>query len=138
MPFSMKTIPGVLVACALFAFASAAQAEDKPRNAAEDQRNLISGICTTQLTDLGASGCTCLAERALTELDENQRAYLILSVVQPDAAEKMPIAKSKDELAAIFNFLGTAHTACGKPGAAPAQNGAATPEQPAAGQPTQQ
>jgi hypothetical protein len=122
----------------MLACTASASAEGTARNSAEDQRNLISGLCTTQLTDLGAAGCTCLAERALSELDENQRAYLILSVVQPDAAEKMPLAKSKEELAAVFNFLGTAHDACAKPGASPADSGAATPQQPAPGQSTQQ
>jgi hypothetical protein len=138
MPFYSKTISAALFGCLTLACAASACAEGAAGNNADDQRNLISGLCTTQLTDLGASGCTCLAERALSELDENQRAYLIVSIVQPDAAEKMPIAKSKDELAAIFNFLGAAHNACVKPGASPVDSGAATPQQPAAGQTTQQ
>jgi len=138
MPFYARTISAALFGCLMLGCAASAGAEGTAHNSVEDQRNLISGLCTTQLADLGATGCTCLAERALNELDENQRAYLILSVVQPDAAEKMPIAKSKEELAAIFNFLGAAHTACVKPGASPADSGAATPQQPAGGQTTQQ
>jgi hypothetical protein len=138
MPLYSRTICAALFGCFVFACcAVSAHAEGAARNGVEDQRNLISGLCTTQLADLGASGCTCLAERALSELDENQRAYLILSVVQPDAAEKMPLAKSKEELAAVFNFLGTAHDACATQGASPADSGAATP-QTGAGQATPQ
>lgn len=135
MKLLSRTLSSVLLASFSLAAATWANAETS-RNSAEDQRNLISGLCTTQLADLGASGCTCLAGRALDELNDDQRAYLILSVVQPQAAEKMPIAQSKEELAAIFNFLGTAHTACSAAAVKPGE--AATPEQPAAGQSTQQ
>jgi len=116
-----------VMCCALVGAAGLAHAEEnKVGGTTEDQKNLIAGLCTTQL-DLDAAGCTCVAEKALIELDENQRAYLILSVVQPQAAEKMPIASSKEELTTIFNFLGAAHDACakesapGNPGAAPRQ-----------------
>lgn len=136
MKLLSRTYTAAFLACLSLA-APSARAET-PRNSVEDQRNLISGLCTTQLADLGASGCTCLAERALTELNDDQRAYLILSVVQPPAAEKMPIAQSKDELAAIFNFLGAAHTACSASNAVVKPGGAAAPDQPAAGQSTQQ
>ena len=112
-------------ACALLAFAVPASAQDSGLGTPADQKNLIAGVCATQLADLGATGCACLAERALNELDEPQRAYLILSVVQPPAAERLPIAKQQEELAEIFNFLGAAHTACGKPVAPPAAEGGA-------------
>ena len=103
-------------------------AEDMGLGTPADQKNLIAGICATQLSDLGAAGCTCLADRSLTELDDPQRAYLILSVVQPPAAERLPIASQKEELAKIFTFLGAAHTACAPPAAGPPAQGGATPE----------
>jgi hypothetical protein len=102
---------------------TAGHAQDMGLGTPADQKNLIAGICTTQLKDLDAAGCSCLADRSLTELDDPQRAYLILSVVQPPAAERLPIAGQKDELAKIFNFLGAAHTACATPGAAPKPEG---------------
>jgi hypothetical protein len=125
MAYPSRTIFGALAGFALLALASVSYAEEtKGSGTKEDQRNLIAGLCTTQL-DLDAAGCTCVAERSLTELNDDQRAYLVLSVVQPEAAEKMPIAKSKDELAAIFNFLAAAHDGC-KSGAGPVQG--ATPQ----------
>jgi hypothetical protein len=126
MAYFSSTIFRALAGCAFLALVGVAYAEETKGSGTEaDQKNLIAGLCTTQL-DLDAAGCSCVAERSLTELNDDQRAYLVLSVVQPEAAEKMPIAKSKDELAAIFNFLGAAHTAC-KPGGAPA-GGGATPQ----------
>ena len=118
-----------LAACALLALAAPASAQDMGLGTPSDQKNLIAGICATQLADLGATGCTCLAERALNELDEPQRAYLILSVVQPPAAERLPIASQQEELAKIFTFLGDSHTACATPAAPPAASGGeATPQ----------
>jgi hypothetical protein len=41
-----------------------------------------------------------------------QRQYLIMTVVQPPAAERLPIARSQPDLAAIANFIDTARTEC--------------------------
>jgi hypothetical protein len=126
MAYDLRMIGVVVAGVALLGLSGVAGAEEAAGSGSKaDQKNLIAGLCTTQL-DLDAAGCTCVAERSLTELNDDQRAYLVLSVVQPQAAEKMPIAKSKEELAAIFNFLGAAHEAC-KPAAPPAQDGA-TPQ----------
>ncbi len=118
-----------LVGCTLLLLAGAASAEDKPPlSSLADQKNLIAGLCTTQF-DLDAAGCACVAQHALDELDDNQRAYLVLSVLQPPAAEKMPIAQSKEELTTLFNFLAAAHDACAPAGATPpAAAGSATPQ----------
>jgi hypothetical protein len=125
MAYLSRTISGALAGFALLVLAGFSYAEEtKGSGTKVDQRTVIAGLCTTQL-DLDAAGCTCVAERSLTELNDDQRAYLVLSVVQPQAAEKMPIAQSKEELAAIFNFLGAAHDGC-KSGAVPAQG--ATPQ----------
>ena len=67
----------------------AAEAGKGPK---EDERNLVAGICTTQLA-IGDAACSCLADRAINELDQEQLNYLILSVVQPQAAEGSGIAQ---------------------------------------------
>ena len=129
MPEFSRTTRATLAA--LLMLAGQAYAEDVGLGSPEDQRNLVAGICTTQLKDLDTAGCTCLADRSLTELDDPQRAFLILSVVQPPAAERLPIAREKEQLAAIFTFLEAAHAACAKSASPPAEGGA-QPEQPAA------
>jgi hypothetical protein len=100
-----------VAAAALVGFATFAAAQDAAFGTPEDQRQLIAGLCGTQLA-IGPAACTCLAERAMTGLDENQRSYLILSVVQPPAAERLDIARSQEQLAAIFTFLETARVSC--------------------------
>ena len=97
--------------------------EQHPFGTEEDQQNLIAGICSTQL-DIGPAGCVCLAGRAMVELDEGQRGYLILSAIQPPAAERLPIARDQAQLALIFQFLERASGECRAAGGAPAE----TPE----------
>jgi hypothetical protein len=58
----------------------------------------------------------------MLELDEPQRTYLILSVVQPPAAERLPIAGSHEQLAAIFGFLQKASSEC-RPAVVPSEDG---------------
>jgi hypothetical protein len=110
-------------------------AQDASFGTPEDQKNLIAGLCGTQL-GIGAAACGCLSEKAMTDLDESQRAYLILSVVQPPAAERLDIARSQEQLAAIFTFLQTASDSCtaSTAPAAPDAGGAAPADQPAAPQ----
>jgi len=98
-------------------------AQQHPFGTEEDQQNLIAGICSMQL-DIGPAGCVCLAERAMVELDEGQRGYLILSAIQPPAADRLPIARDQTQLALIFQFLERASGECRTAGGAPA----ATPE----------
>ena len=77
----------------------------------ERQQNMIAGICQTQLT-IGEAGCLCLAERAIVGLNDAQRDYLILTVVQPPAAEQSPMARSQSDLRAIATFIDTARQEC--------------------------
>jgi hypothetical protein len=112
--------------------AAAAEAGKGPK---EDERNLIAGICTTQLA-IGDAACSCLADRAINELDQEQLNYLILSVVQPQTAEGSNVAKSQQSLASIFTFLEAARQDCvaaAAPPAAPAPDAGATGEPPAEG-----
>ena len=78
---------------------------------------MIAGICLGQLA-LGEDACTCLAERAMAELDDAQRDYLLLTVVNPPQAESSAIARSQADLTTIFTFLQQASVAC-RTGAAP-------------------
>jgi hypothetical protein len=84
-----------------------------------DQQNLIAGICGTQVP-LNGEGCACFAERAMAELDEPQHAYLILTVVQPPAAERHEMARSHADLKTIAGFIQGALKSCAAGGTAPA------------------
>jgi hypothetical protein len=91
---------------------------------------LIANICGTQLAALGAAGCVCLAEAAMTGLDDPQREYLILSVVQPPAADRTPTARSQADLKTIATFLDKAGKDCAAPaGSEPAVPAPAAPAQ---------
>jgi hypothetical protein len=108
----MRTIQTLLrTALWLLLLPVLAVAQETSFGSPEDQRNLIAGICGTQL-NIGPEACTCLADRAMTELDEPQRTYLILSAVQPATAETLPIAGLPEQLALIFGFLEKAGTEC--------------------------
>lgn len=93
----------------------------------EQQQGLIAGICLSQL-NIGETGCACLAARAMTDLDEPQRTYLIMTVVQPPVAERLPTASSEPDIKAIATFLETAGQDCAAASAAPAQEGGTTAE----------
>ena len=93
----------------------------------EDQKNIIAGICSTQIP-LSPAGCVCFAERALTELDDPQRAYLILTVIQPPAAERMEIAHSQADLRTIALFIDAAQKGCAAAGGALPPADGATPQ----------
>ena len=108
----MRTLRMLLGAALWLTFLPAlAVAQETSFGSPEDQRNLIAGICGTQL-NIGPEPCACLADRAMTELDEPQRTYLILSAVQPATAETLPIAGLPDQLALIFGFLEKAGAEC--------------------------
>ena len=82
-------------------------AEDMGLGSPEDQKNLVAGICATQLAISATAACTCLAERAV---DRARRAAARLShPLRGAAAGRRAAARSrsrKEELAAIFTFLG--------------------------------
>jgi hypothetical protein len=80
----------------------------------DQQRTMIAGICQTQLA-IGEAGCWCLAQRSIDELSDPQREYLIMTVVQPPAAERMAMARSQDDLKVIAAFIENARTACASP-----------------------
>ena len=106
---------------------SPAAAQNSFGTGAEQQR-LIANICGTQLALLGPTGCACLAARAMSELNEPQREYLILAVVQPQAAGRTDLARSQPDLKVIADFINTAQQGCDPAGSAP--TAAPNPEAP--------
>ena len=86
-----------------------------------EEKALIANVCGTQLPTLGAAGCACLSDRAMTDLDQPERNYLILTVVQPQAADRTATARSPAELKKIAGFIETAGKDCAPPAAAPAE-----------------
>jgi hypothetical protein len=68
----------------------------------------------------------------MTELNDPQRTYLILTVIQPPAAERLEIARSQPDLRTIALFIDAAQKGCAAasgqaPGQPPAA-GAAAPQ----------
>lgn len=109
---------GAAVAPALIVLSVNAGAQQPIFGTPDDQRDQIAGICTTQLA-IGEGGCACLAGRAMVELDDPQREYLIMSVVQPPVAERLAVARSQADMVAIFTFLDAARQECATVGGAP-------------------
>jgi hypothetical protein len=114
-----------LSAAALTASAAAETQFGSP----DQQRTIIAGICQTQLT-IGEAGCHCLAERSIGELSDPQREYLIMTVIQPPAAQRMAMARSQADLEVIAAFIESARTTCAPP-AEPAQGGTGSTASPA-------
>jgi hypothetical protein len=106
---------------------SAAVAAESAFGTREQEQAMIATICGTQLT-IGVEPCACLAERAMTELSDGQREYLIMTVVQPPAAERMPMAAAQGDLRAIAGFLDAAGKDCAGSAAATAPQIGGTPE----------
>lgn len=90
--------------------------------APEQQQAMIAGICLGQLP-IGEEGCACLAQRAMTGLDDAQRDYLLLTVIDPVRAQTSPVAGSQTDLTAIFSFLQEAGEECASGAAPPPASG---------------
>ena len=112
----------------LLASTVASLAAETPFGTYADEQNIIAAICVGQL-NISHAACACLAERAMQELNDAQREYLVMTVVQPPSAEKLEIAQSKTDMQTIFTFLGMAQQSCvASTAETPPQSGAqATP-----------
>ena len=118
---SARTAVALAVALMLFPPAGLAAAQDNASPTMDQEREIIAAICATQMPKLGVAGCACLAERATKELDDRQRDYLILTVTNPRAAERDPMAQAQPDLRVLAVFLDQAATACAPPATAPAE-----------------
>ena len=109
------------IAVVLFASGGSAGAQDSANPTIDQEKQIVAAICATQMPKLGAAGCACLAERAAEELDDRHRDYLILTVTNPRAAERDPMAQAQPDLRILAEFLDRAVTACAPTGTAPAK-----------------
>ena len=109
------------IAVVLFASGGSAGAQESANRTIDQEKQIIAAICGTEMPKLGAAGCACLAERAAQELDDRHRAYLILTVTHPRAAEQDPMSQAQPDLRILAEFLDKAATACAPPAAVPAQ-----------------
>lgn len=108
----MKNLLRICAGVALLLLSAApASAVENAFGSPEQQRTMIAGICQTQLS-IGEAGCRCLAERAIGELSDPQREYLIMTVVQPPVAERLPMARSQADLGVIATFIDSAREEC--------------------------
>lgn len=80
----------------------------------EDQRALITGVCLNQ-SGLGRAGCLCLADKALVDLETDERDYLLATVLVPPTAERMAGKLGQDGLKKVALFLNEASVFCEKP-----------------------
>ena len=75
-------------------------------------RETIHERCGIQL-QLGDAGCDCIADRAMAELNETQREFLIAAVKDDAAGRQRGYAEmSGPELMEVTNFLTQAPTDC--------------------------
>jgi hypothetical protein len=104
-------VSGSLVAAAVFGVAGIAMAEE---SSPPDQKTQLADLCLKEL-DIGTSACACFADHSLAELDDNQRTFLILSATDAEAAKKMPLANSTEDVNAVALFIGRTVSVCTTP-----------------------
>jgi hypothetical protein len=63
-------------------------------------------------TKLSPAGCRCLADRAVFDLSDPQRDYLLASAIAPRAAERLRAGISQQDIEVLAKFLSTAQQAC--------------------------
>lgn len=82
-----------------------------PSRASTDQAE-IEAACKAQLT-LKPGGCACIAERAETELDDQQRRWLILRVTGDEpAAQEAQMDMTQRQLIGVATFMANAPVEC--------------------------
>ena len=97
-------IGGSVVLMGLFVALAAARSDS--------DRARIEAACETQL-QLGPSGCGCIADRAETDLDEQQRQWLVFSVTDhTTAAQQLQMRMTQEQLFEIGNFMATVPADC--------------------------
>ena len=75
------------------------------------QTTRIAEACGVEMK-LSAAGCRCLADRALTDLSDLQREYLLATAISPSAAERMRGQVSQDDIQILAKFLASAGQEC--------------------------
>jgi hypothetical protein len=75
------------------------------------QKTRIAEACRVEMK-LSVAGCNCLADRALADLNDVQREYLLATAISPSAAERMREQVSQDDIQILARFLGSAGQEC--------------------------
>jgi hypothetical protein len=101
-------IAGFFLAAAILAVSA-----PPPAQAVEEsmQRIRLAEACGKEMT-LSAAGCQCLTDRAIAELNDVQRDYLLATSVAPSAAERMRDQVSQADIQILGKFLAAAAQEC--------------------------
>ena len=75
------------------------------------QRTRLAEACGIQLK-LSVAGCRCLADRAVADLSDLQRDYLLATAVAPRAAERIRASISQQDIQVLARFLAAAAQEC--------------------------
>ncbi len=71
----------------------------------------LAQACGIEL-NLSEAGCRCLAERAMTDLNNLQRDYLLATAIAPRAADSIGRSISPDDIQVLARFLVAAEQEC--------------------------
>ena len=85
---------------------SAAQTIEQAREKAR-----LTEACGVELK-LSDAGCSCLGDRAMSDLTDIQREYLLATAIAPSAAGRMRDKVSPDDIQVLAKFLATAEQEC--------------------------
>lgn len=75
------------------------------------QKTRLAEACGIELS-LSGAGCRCLAERAIIDLNDFQRDYLLATAIAPRAAERMRERVSQADILVLAKFLAATEQAC--------------------------
>ena len=75
------------------------------------QKARIAEACGVELK-LSEAGCGCVSDRAMSDLSDVQREYLLATAVAPSAAARMRGRVSNDDIQVLAKFLATAAQEC--------------------------
>ena len=99
---------GPLAAAALLAASHSAAAQSLEQSM---QKAHLAQACGMELK-LSDAGCRCLTDRAMADLNDFQREYLIATAIAPSAAGRMRNKVSQEDIQILAKFLATAEKDC--------------------------
>lgn len=103
-----KSKSSSLVAAALLASSGPAASQDAGDSM---QKARLAEACGIELS-LSVAGCRCLTDRAMVDLNDLQRDYLLATAIAPSAADRMRDRVSQDDVRVLAKFLVTAEQEC--------------------------
>jgi hypothetical protein len=75
------------------------------------QNTRLAEACGIEMR-LSEAGCRCVADRAMGNLTDLQRDYLLATVIAPGAAHRMRAKISHDDMQTLARFLASAEQEC--------------------------